>query len=41
MAGLEKMLRPEDVANAIVSVLKQPKTMRSLVWSMRSVHEAD
>lgn len=41
MAGLEKMLRPDDVAAAIVSVLKQPKTMRSLVWSMRSIHEAD
>jgi len=41
MPGLEKMLRPEDVANAIVSVLKQPKTMRSLVWSMRSIHEED
>lgn len=41
MAGLEKMLRPEDVAAAIVSVLKQPKSMRSLVWSMRSIHEAD
>ena len=41
MPGLEKMLHPEDVANAIVSVLKQPKTMRSLVWSMRSIHEED
>lgn len=41
MPGLERMLRPEDVADAIVSVLKQPKTMRSLVWSMRSIHEED
>ncbi|MDH3607234.1 MAG: SDR family oxidoreductase [Acidimicrobiia bacterium] len=41
MAGLEQMLRPEDVAQAVVSVLKQPPTMRSLVWSMRSIHEAD
>lgn len=41
MPGLEKMLRPEDVAQAIVSVLKQPKSMRSLVWSMRSIHEQD
>ncbi len=41
MPGLEKMLRPEDVAEAIVSVLKQPRTMRSLVWSMRSIHEED
>lgn len=41
MPGLEQMLRPEDVAAAIVTVLKQPKTMRSLVWSMRSIHEED
>jgi len=41
MPGLDEMLRPEDVAAAIVSVLRQPKTMRSLVWSMRSIHEAD
>lgn len=41
MPGLDNMLRPEDVAEAIVSVLKQPKTMRSLVWSMRSAHEDD
>ena len=41
MPGLEKMLQPQDVAEAVVSVLKQPKTMRSLVWSMRSIHEAD
>jgi 3-oxoacyl-[acyl-carrier protein] reductase len=41
MPGLEEMLRPEDVAAAIVSVLKQPRTMRSLVWSMRSIHEPD
>lgn len=41
MPGLDKMLRPDDVAAAIVSVLKQPKSMRSLLWSMRSIHEAD
>lgn len=41
MPGLEAMLRPEDVAAAIVSVLKQPRNMRSLVWSMRSIHEPD
>ncbi len=41
MPGLEEMLRPEDVAAAIVSVLRQPRTMRSLVWSMRSIHEDD
>jgi 3-oxoacyl-[acyl-carrier protein] reductase len=35
------MLRPEDVAEAVVSVLRQPRSMRTLVWSMRSIHEAD
>ncbi len=41
MPGLAKMLRAEDVADAVVTVLTQPKTMRTLVWSMRSIHEAD
>ncbi len=41
MPGLDKMLRAEDVAAAVVTVLKQPPTMRTLVWSMRSIHEAD
>lgn len=41
MPGLDDMLRPEDVAAAVVTVLRQPKTMRSLVWSMRSIHEED
>ena len=41
MPGLDEMLRPENVADAIVSVLHQPKNMRSLVWSMRSIHESD
>jgi 3-oxoacyl-[acyl-carrier protein] reductase len=41
MPGLDEMLRAEDVAAAVVTVLKQPPTMRSLVWSMRSIHEAD
>lgn len=41
MPALENMLRAEDVAAAIISVLRQPKSMRSLVWSMRSIHEAD
>jgi NADP-dependent 3-hydroxy acid dehydrogenase YdfG len=41
MPGLADMLRPEDVADAVVTVLRQPKTMRTLVWSMRSIHEAD
>jgi len=41
MAGLDDMLRAEDVAEAIVAVLRQPPTMRSLVWSMRSSSEDD
>jgi NADP-dependent 3-hydroxy acid dehydrogenase YdfG len=41
MPGLADMLRAEDVAAAIVTVLRQPKTMRTLLWSMRSIHEAD
>ncbi|MEX1288737.1 MAG: SDR family oxidoreductase [Acidimicrobiia bacterium] len=41
MPGLAEMLRPEDVAEAILTVLRQPKSMRTLLWSMRSIHEAD
>jgi NADP-dependent 3-hydroxy acid dehydrogenase YdfG len=41
MPGLNDMLRPEDVASAIVTVLQQPRSMRTLVWSMRSIHEDD
>ena len=41
MPGLEHMMGAEDIAEAVVTVLKQPKSMRTLVWSMRSIHEAD
>lgn len=41
MAGLDEMLRAEDVAAAVLTVLRQPKSMRTLVWSMRSIHEPD
>ena len=41
MPGLADMLRPEDVADAVVTILRQPRTMRTLVWSMRSIEEAD
>ncbi len=41
MPGLAEMMRPEEVAAAVVTVLKQPRSMRTLVWSMRSIHEAD
>lgn len=41
MPGLAEMMRPEDVAAAVVTILKQPRSMRTLLWSMRSIHEAD
>lgn len=41
MPGLADMLRPEDVAHAVVTVLKQPRSMRTLIWSMRSIKEPD
>ena len=41
MPGLATMLRAEDVAAAIVTVLRQPAHMRTLVWSMRHVTEDD
>lgn len=41
MPGLGEMLRAEDVAEAIVTVLRQPRSMRTLIWSMRSIHEED
>ncbi len=41
MPGLDEMLRAEDVAQAVLTVLKQPPAMRSLIWSMRSIHEQD
>ena len=41
MPGLDEMMRPEDIAAAVVTVLRQPRSMRTLVWSMRSIHEAD
>ncbi|MBP1631756.1 MAG: short-chain dehydrogenase/reductase [Acidobacteria bacterium] len=41
MPGLARMMRAEDVAAAVVTVLQQPPTVRTLVWSLRSIHEAD
>ncbi len=41
MPGLADMMRPADVAEAIVTVLRQPRSMRTLVWSMRSAQEDD
>lgn len=41
MPGLDDMMRAEDVAAAVVTVLRQPLSMRTLIWSMRSVKEDD
>lgn len=41
MPGLADMMEPEDVAAAVMTVLKQPRSMRTLVWSMRSMREPD
>jgi 3-oxoacyl-[acyl-carrier protein] reductase len=41
MSGLDDMMRPENIADAIVTVLQQPKSMRTLIWSMRSIKEDD
>ncbi len=38
---LDRMMRPEDVAEAIRAVLTQPRRMRTLIHSMRGVHEDD
>ncbi len=41
MPGLADMMQPENIADAIVTVLRQPKSMRTLIWSMRSIQEQD
>jgi 3-oxoacyl-[acyl-carrier protein] reductase len=41
MPGLDNMMRPENIADAIVTVLSQPKSMRTLIWAMRSIEEQD
>jgi NADP-dependent 3-hydroxy acid dehydrogenase YdfG len=41
MPGLADMMSADDVAAAIVTVLRQPRSMRTLLWSMRSIEEAD
>lgn len=38
---VQDMMRPEDVAAAAVTVLRQPRSMRTLVWSMRSTKGDD
>jgi NADP-dependent 3-hydroxy acid dehydrogenase YdfG len=37
MPELSAMMRPEDVAAAISYALSQPQTLRTLVWSLRSM----
>lgn len=39
--GLAQMMRAEDVAEAIASVLAQPRSMRTLIYSMRGIVEDD
>jgi NADP-dependent 3-hydroxy acid dehydrogenase YdfG len=41
MPGLADMMTADDIAAAIVTVLRQPTSMRTLLWSMRSIEEAD
>ena len=41
MPGLADMLDAEDMAAAVVTVLQQPRSMRTLLWSMRSMKEQD
>lgn len=41
MPGLDDMMSADNVAAAVVTVLQQPLTMRTLVWSMRSIKEPD
>ncbi len=41
MPGLVDMLRPKDVASAVLTILQQPRSIRTLVWSVRSIKEAD
>lgn len=35
---LSTMMQPDDVAEAISFALSQPRSMRTLLWSMRSMH---
>lgn len=36
---LAKFLRAEDVAHAVVTVLEQPRRVRTTVWQLWSIHE--
>jgi 3-oxoacyl-[acyl-carrier protein] reductase len=37
--ALDELLRPEDVAHAIVTVLEQPRRLRTTLWTMWSMAE--
>jgi len=37
--SLDELLRPEDVAHAIVTVLEQPRCLRTTLWTMWSMTE--
>jgi len=41
MPGLADMMSAQNVAEAVVTVLQQPLSMRTLIWSMRSIQEDD
>lgn len=41
MPGLDDMMTADNVAQAVVTVLQQPLSMRTLMWSMRSIKESD
>jgi len=41
MPGLADMMSADNVAEAVVTVLRQPTSMRTLIWSMRSIQEDD
>ena len=41
MEGLADMMNADDIAAAVVTVLRQPLSMRTLLWSMRSIKEID
>jgi 3-oxoacyl-[acyl-carrier protein] reductase len=41
MPQLASMMRADDVAEAIAHVITQPRTLRTLVWSMRSIVSDD
>lgn len=41
MPELADMMSAENVAEAVVTVLQQPLSMRTLIWSMRCIQEDD